>query len=307
MNIDVIFEHDDVLMACIEGKRLLAIKLLVDKTGLSIQQCSLGVDSFIKENPELFPDTNIDMLDTNIDKLDSTNLKRHVKIESRRPEIQKEIDSLYQNIELLNQEKVLKNEEVIKQKEVLAEKITAFTSLIHNKYSRESINKNIEDFYVFLNKLYFNRFGSQLAADEFEFKIEIYKNIQNKSVESIVEKMQFQHNNRIIKVKGWIVALLLLGAAGLFFNIAYENCRQYDTLLSSSKSYNLIGYFLNVVGGLFALAGLGQLFTLKVVQSVEVVNLIKSESDSNVRSIVNFLNSIHSLPDDIKKIIKYQQ
>jgi hypothetical protein len=306
MNIDVIFEHDDVLMACIEGNRLLAIKLLVDKTGLSIQQCSLGVDAFVKENPELFPHISIDMLDTNIDKLESTNLIRHVKIESRRSDIQKEIDSLYRNIELLNQEKVSKNEELIKQKAVLAEKKTGFISLINSKYSKENINKSIDEFYASLNTNYSSRYNSNLSVDELKFKSEIYKYIKYKSVESIIEKMKFQHNNGKLKVKGCFIALLLLGSASILFMLAFENCRPYVSLLSNDRGYNFIGYLLNIIGGLLALVGLGQLFALSLVPSVEVVEIIKSEGDPNARRNLNFLNSIHSLPDDIKMIIKYQ-
>ena len=302
MDKEAIFEYDDVLKACEQGNKLNAIKLLKDKTGWNLIECKLCVDSFIEEYFQDQFSNNRNEQEPNI------TLVKAIHIESKSSEIEKEIQLLYQNIETLDEQKIKKIDEIANLKSVLDEKKLALSDLINNIYSSNSINNNIAEFYTLLNTQYYNKYNSNLVDDEAKFRGEFYKIIKESSVESIISKLHFKHNSGKLKAKGWFYILILTGIAVLLFILAYENFRPYDAWqkykTGNGRSYNYIGWFINAVGGFLALAGLGKLLTLSLVPNEDVKRMINSNNDPNFKELLNYLNSIHRLPEEIKKLIK---
>lgn len=225
-----------------------------------------------------------------------------MKIQAKQNQLENEIDTLYQSIDSFKNEQLLKNEELRGLRAALNEKEAALSNAINNVYSSKNIHKSIADFYSFLNSLYYNKFNVQLVEDEGKFKGEFYKKILDESVESIIKPMNFKHNSGKLKAKGLFNFILIAAFASLFFYLAHEFGRTLS--FYDGWEYNFFGWLLNACGGFLALGALGALLTLASIKSEVVIALIQNDDNVNFKELLNYLNTIHKLPKEIKNLIK---
>ncbi len=301
MDRKLISDYPDVMKACNEGQKLKALKLLKSQTDWSLDECKNFIDSLIEgRNPS-------QKLNISINKEPITSSINAIIIDPKSSEIEKEIEQIHINIEKLNEENKNKQNEIDNLKNILVEKKQYIEELIHKTYSKTEISKNIAQLYENLNSQYYNQYNSNLVDDEAKLISDIHKNITESSVESILIELNFKHNNIKIKFKGWFYTLTITSLAVFLFSISYEYFRPYDPWLEyktgNGKSYNFIGWIINAFGGFFVISGLGKLLTLSNVAKNEVIEIINSNKDPKFKELLNYLNSIHKLPAEIKNLI----
>jgi hypothetical protein len=223
-----------------------------------------------------------------------------MKIHAKQAILENEIDNLHQDIESLD-------EQLVNLKTELNEKKDAFYKTINNTYSNNIITKSIDDFYSLLNGYYSNKFNNPLAENEGNFKKEFYQKIQYTSVEGIIKSMKFKHNKLIIKASVWFSAFFVAGLGGLLFYLSREYClvhvRSVSLYVNDNWEYTTFGLCLNLIGGLLWLVALLVLSAVSVIDSNEVLSIIKNEKNQNFEELINYLNSIHKLPNEVKNLI----
>jgi hypothetical protein len=236
-------------------------------------------------------------------KVDINNKKTicKMKIETKQPLLNNKIDNLHQDIESLNEQLVILKAE-------LNEKNDAYYNNIFNTYEKNIIYKSIEDFYTMLNDFFRMKFNYELTENSEMFKEDFYRKLIYSPVENIIKSMKFKHNKLLYKVGVWLSALLMLGLGSLIFYLSSEYCMEYETsfvLNGNDKwEYTTFGLCLNLIAGLSCLIGLIMFSASSILNSNEVVSLIESEENRNFNELINYLNSIHKLPNDVKDLIK---
>jgi hypothetical protein len=290
--------YNDVIDEIKSGNKLAAVKLLKDKTGWGLKECKDWVDDRNERLTDELSEEDIHHPSYSL----NHNIVRDIKIESRKLIIENEIDTLYQSIESFKNEQSLKNEELSSLREALNEKKEALSNAINNVYSRKNIHKSIADFYSLLNSLYYNKFNVKFVEDEGKFKGDFYKKILDQSVESIIKPMSFKHNSGQLKAKGLFNFISISALSSLFFYLAHEFGRTLS--FYDGWEYNFLGWILNTCGGFLALGALGALLTLSSLKSEVVISVIQNDENANFKELLNYLNSIHKLPKEIKNLIK---
>jgi hypothetical protein len=223
-------------------------------------------------------------------------------IQPNKNQLENEIDTLHQSIESLNAKRSIQNEEISILRADLNQIQIALSNEINDVYSRNKIHNSIADFYSYLNGVYYAKYKVNLVDEELNFKKEFYKKIKETTIESIFSTMTFKHNNAILKAKGIFLFTSIAVLAGIFIHFANE----YGTTRGffDGIEYNFLGYILIIFSGICILAAMGVLITLSSIKSEVVIGVIQNGGGENFQELINYLNSIHKLPTEIKNLIK---
>jgi hypothetical protein len=223
-------------------------------------------------------------------------------IKPNKNQLENEIYTLHQSIESLKAKRSIENEELSILRDELNQIKITLKNEINDIYSSNIIHKSIADFYSYLNGVYFASYKVNLVDDERNFKKLFYKKIKETTIESIFNTMTFKHNNAILKAKGIFSFTSIAALAGIFIHFANE----YGTYRGffDGIEYNFLGYILIILSGICILAAMGVLITLSSLKSQVVIGVIQNGDNENFQELVNYLNSIHKLPTEIKNLIK---
>lgn len=228
-----------------------------------------------------------------------------MKIISKRNNIKLEIEQLYEKVDSFANERAILLEELTRANILFKRNNEELDNTINKIYNRKKIKESIAEFVKQLNELYLNKFNCELVADISIFNKELFHQILGNSIESIFKSMKFVRMLSPLKITTLFVLLVFL-LPGLAFYLAYVYGRGFDSY-GGDWEYNNLGYILNGTGigyCLFLKQILSVIPTTSDVYSDEVLSLIKNEKEQQFRTLLNYLNSIHSLPKEILKRIK---
>ena len=223
--------------------------------------------------------------------------------EIRKPQLKLEIDQLNEKIKRLNFEKNKINSELSVIRSNVEERHQLLASFVNSTYSRKNIKKSIEVFFDLMNLKYIEIYSHKFIDNSENFKKMLASEIMNKSISDILTKYEFKHNSFKLKFKRCLSISVLLGISIFLFILSYEKFRPVTGYMYASEEYNFIGWLLNISAGFLAFACYGLFITMNSVPIKEVILIIGNNNDENLKEVVNFLDSIHKLPADIKKYI----
>jgi hypothetical protein len=239
-------------------------------------------------------------------------------MKSNREEILKEVETLEQEIIQLennkekpkNNIKNLNNEIIVLANEIkviiqtMQKDNLELSKAINSEYSNSIIHERLDNFHNYFISIYKNKYNLEMTVfnsknTNWEIEKKIWaENLKSKEIEQIILEHTFKHNKFFIKFWRILVAnvTLLIG----FFNGV--GAFKYGT--DYNDKFNLLGWVLIGIAGVFALIGLVKLGLVSNVYPKDVVKLIKSEDSAEMSENLEFLNSINKLPVEIKDKIK---
>ena len=179
-----------------------------------------------------------------------------------------------------------------------------FSKAINSDYSKSIIYERLDNFYNYFIPIYKNKYSLKMTVfnsknTNWEIEKKIWaENLKSKEIEQIILEHTFKHNKFFIKFWRILVAIVTLLIAGINGVGAFKYGTDYN------DEFNLLGWVLIVIAGVFALIGLIKLGLVSNVYPKDVVKLIKSEDSAEMSETLEFLNSINKLPVEIKNKIK---
>jgi hypothetical protein len=224
-----------------------------------------------------------------------------MKIIAKQDKIEKEIEILSEKIDSLDEKTLNLKKEISLARKVILEKRDELFEVINFDFSNKKIDSSTSKFLKILNELYLNKYYCQLIKPEIQKKFEkaLIDDIKTRSIEEIISQCTFQHNSWKIKFKSWMCIMPFLGLTvfEIYFTISRWGTWEGMDLGGAS-------FWLVVIAGILILGVIGAISLISNLPSSFVLQLIENEKEGELQTLLNYLNSIHKLPKEIKLLIK---
>ena len=227
-----------------------------------------------------------------------------MKIIAKQDKIEKEIEILSEKIDSLDEKTLNLKKEISLARKVILGKRDELFEVINFDFSNKKIDSSISKFFKILNELYLNKYYCQLIKPEIQKKFEkaLIDDIKTRSIEEIISQCTFQHNSWKMKFKSWMFIMPFLGLTvfEIYFTISRWDSWMWQlqgTILSAS-------FWLAGIAGILIVSVGAMILVIPNLPSKYVLQLIENEKEGELQTLLNYLNSIHKLPKEIKTLIK---
>ena len=222
-----------------------------------------------------------------------------MEIQPQRNNINLEIEQLYGKIDALKDDTTNKEKELSEARISLKEKNESLSNAINNIYSTRQIKNSFDVFFTSGDALYKKIYNIPVVFGQ-DAKKMFFAEIKNKPLSEIVmsDSLIFKHKIFWRKMMNWFFVLFLSFIFAIFILGGNKYGRDYH------DDVTFLGFVLYGAGGLFALMAFAAKTQISVVKNKEIVTLIQNEKEEEFINIMEYLNSIHKLPDLIKKQIE---
>jgi uncharacterized membrane protein len=225
---------------------------------------------------------------------------------NKKNEILSEIESSIKNIDGKKSDLEKLENDIATLKKQIEELKKDKSNLVNEEYASQKIDKEIKFFIKEIKLIFKEKYKSDLICDDLYKTIKL--KINNNSIDQIlIEQKSFKHNSSRLNLKKVLQSFLFLITAASFLLIAYLNKEYYGGVYKPGmviKFYTNFGVILNILGVILIILGLGNMIFINMMLSVELKNLINKKKSEELNNTIDFLNSIHQLPKEIKEMVK---